>query len=67
MCESDPTLEQPMCVKWCVAEALIYEEREVEVTEEEDKEEIEIGLEAMAHKFGWETLLETAARMSKKG
>ena len=67
MCESDPPLEQPMCVKWCVAEALVYEEREEEVEDVQPPEEVEIGLEAMAHKHGWQKLMETMARMSKKG
>ncbi len=66
MCESDASLSEPMCVQWCLADALIYEEREEEVVEEETHEEIEIGLEAMAHKVGWQKLLDTAARMSKK-
>ena len=30
MCEGE---EQPLCVKWCLAEALIVEEREEEVDE----------------------------------
>jgi benzoyl-CoA reductase subunit BamC len=67
MCESDPTLTEPMCVQWCLADALIYEEREIEEEVEESPEEIEIGLEAMANKFGWQKILDTAARMSKKG
>lgn len=66
MCESDPTLSQPMCVQWCLADALVYEEREEEVVEEESLEEIEIGLQAMAHKFGWRKLIDTAERMAKK-
>jgi benzoyl-CoA reductase subunit BamC len=66
MCESDPSLSQPMCVQWCLADALVYEEREEEVDVVEEPEEIEIGLEAMAHKFGWQKILDTAARMSKK-
>jgi benzoyl-CoA reductase subunit BamC len=67
MCESDPTLKEPMCVQWCLAEALVYEEREEEVEDIEEPAEIEVGLEAMANKFGWDKLIETAARMSKKG
>ena len=66
MCESDPSLEKPMCVKWCLNDALIYEEREEDVVEEESLEEIEIGLQAMAHRFGWQKLLDTAGRMAKK-
>ena len=55
-----------MCVQWCLADALVYEEREEEVEEVEEPEEIEIGLEAMANKFGWQKILDTVARMSKK-
>jgi benzoyl-CoA reductase subunit BamC len=68
MCESDPTLEKPMCVQWCLADALIYEEREEEVddaTEEETDEEIGIGLEAMANKYGWDKVLDVVTRMNK--
>jgi benzoyl-CoA reductase subunit BamC len=66
MCESDPSLKEPMCVQWCLADALIYEEREEEVEVVEEPEEIEIGLEAMANKFGWRKILDTAARMAKE-
>jgi len=66
MCESDPSLSQPLCVQWCLADALVYEEREEEVEVVEEPEEVEIGLEAMANKFGWQKILDTAARMSKK-
>jgi benzoyl-CoA reductase subunit BamC len=70
MCESDPPLEEPMCVQWCLADALTYEEKEEEVEEEEEKrEEMEIGLEALANKYGLQKIMETVARMSmsKKG
>ena len=67
MCESDPTLEQPMCVQWCLADALIYEEREEEVEVVEEPEDVEIGLEALANEHGWPKLLETVDRMSRKG
>ncbi len=67
MCESDPTIDEPMCVQWCLADALIYEEREEEVAEGEVQEDIELGLEALANAHGWQKLLDIAARMSKKG
>jgi benzoyl-CoA reductase subunit BamC len=69
MCESDPTLEKPMCVQWCLNDALIYEEREEEVDEEEaaKPEEMEIGLEALAKKYGLEKVMDAIARMSRKG
>jgi benzoyl-CoA reductase subunit BamC len=70
MCESDPPLEEPMCVQWCLTDALTYEEREEEVEEEEEKrEELEIGLESLAKKYGLQKIMDTVARMSmsKKG
>jgi benzoyl-CoA reductase subunit BamC len=67
MCESDPPQEEPLCVQWCLADALTYEEREVEQEEEPTPEELEVGLEALAHKVGWDKLQETVARMAKKG
>ena len=69
MCESDPPLTEPMCVQWCLADALTYEEREEEAEEEEKREEMEIGLESLANKYGLQKIMDTVARMSmsKKG
>jgi benzoyl-CoA reductase subunit BamC len=67
MCESDPPLSEPMCVKWCLNKALIYEEREEEVEEGAKPEEMEIGLEALAKKHGLQAVMDVVARMSKKG
>ena len=67
MCEGE---DEPMCVKWCLADALILEEREEEVEEEaEEAEELEIGLEALAKKYGLQKVMDSVARMSisKKG
>jgi benzoyl-CoA reductase subunit BamC len=66
MCESDPPLAEPMCVQWCLADALTYEEREVEEKDEVTLEKIEIGLEALANEHGWQKVADTVARMSKK-
>ncbi len=66
MCETDPTLEVPMCVKWCLAEALIYEEREVEEEPDVRPDEVEVGLEAMANKHGMQKVMDALSRMSKK-
>jgi benzoyl-CoA reductase subunit BamC len=65
-CEDDPDLEEPLCVQWCLSDALTYEEREEEVEEEEEKEELEIGLEALVDKFGLDKIMDTVARMSVK-
>ncbi len=69
MCESDPTLDKPMCVKWCLNDALIFEEREVEVDDEVKQDELEIGLDSLANKYGLEKMKELLAKMSesKKG
>ena len=69
MCESDPPLAEPMCVQWCLADALTYEEREVEAEEEVKLEEMEVGLESLANKYGLQKIVDTVARMSmsKKG
>jgi benzoyl-CoA reductase subunit BamC len=66
MCESDPPLSEPMCVQWCLNKALIYEEREEEVEESEKPEEMEIGLEALAKRYGLRQVMDAVARMSKK-
>ncbi|MBN1566858.1 MAG: (4Fe-4S)-binding protein [Acidobacteria bacterium] len=67
MCESDPPLAEPMCVQWCLNEALIYEEREEEVEEEVKLDEMEVGLEALAGKYGLQKVMDAVSRMSKKG
>jgi benzoyl-CoA reductase subunit BamC len=67
MCESDPSIEVPMCVQWCLADALIYEEREEEVEEDvEEVYEVDAGLEALANKHGWSKVLDAVSRMAKK-
>jgi len=69
MCESDPDLSEPLCVQWCLNDALIYEEREEEAEEEESREELEIGLESLTKKHGLDKIMDALARMSesKKG
>jgi benzoyl-CoA reductase subunit BamC len=66
MCESDPPLEKPMCVQWCLNDALTYEEREEEVEEETKLDEMEVGLEALASKYGLQKITDAVARMSQK-
>jgi len=68
MCEDDPPLEEPLCVQWCLSDALTYEEREEEEEEEEEekREELEIGLESLVDKYGLDKIMDTVARMSMK-
>jgi benzoyl-CoA reductase subunit BamC len=63
MCEGE---EEPLCVKWCLADALSYEEREVEVEEKEGTpEEIEMGLEALVDRHGIEKVADMIAQITK--
>lgn len=66
MCESDPPLEEPNCVQWCLSDALTYEEREEEVEEDVEMEEMEAGLESLIDKFGLEKVVDAVIRMSGK-
>lgn len=62
MCEGE---EMPLCVKWCLSDVLTYEEREEWVDEEEVKpEELDIGLEALADKYGMQKVIDAVARMT---
>ncbi|MCL5264741.1 MAG: (4Fe-4S)-binding protein [Chloroflexi bacterium] len=67
MCEDDPPQEEPLCVQWCINDALVYEVREEEVEEDVKVEEIETGLESIIDKYGLQRVVDTVARMSKKG
>ena len=64
MCEGE---EEPLCVKWCLVDALTYEEREEEGEEIEELDELETGLESLSDKYGLEKVMDTVARMSIKG
>lgn len=66
VCEDDPSLKEPLCVQWCLADALTYEEREEEVEEEVKLGEIEIGLKSLADKYGLQKLMDTVTRLSQK-
>jgi benzoyl-CoA reductase subunit BamC len=66
MCESDPTLDEPLCVTWCLADALVYEEREEAVDEEPKPEEVDEGLEALANRHGWDKVMDAVNRLGKR-
>jgi benzoyl-CoA reductase subunit BamC len=66
MCESDPPQEKPLCVQWCLNDALTYEEREEEVEEEACQEDVDVGLESLIDKYGMEKVMDTVARRSQK-
>ncbi|MFC1574711.1 (4Fe-4S)-binding protein [Gemmatimonadota bacterium] len=66
MCESDPTLEEPLCVTWCLADALIYEEREEEVEDVASPGDVDEDLVALANRHGWDKVMDAMDRMAKK-
>ena len=66
MCQSDPPVEEPMCVHWCVRDALKYEEREVEVEEQPEIDALETALIAVADKYGWDDIVRTTTRLTQK-
>jgi benzoyl-CoA reductase subunit BamC len=68
MCEEDPTLDEPWCVKVCRCDALTYEEIEDDRVElEVPLTELEVGLEALFDKYGFDKIAETLGRMDIKG
>ena len=66
MCEDLPEGEKPLCVQWCLNDALVYEEREEEVEEDVKAEDVEIGLASLIDKYGREKVLDIMARMGEK-
>jgi len=66
MCEDDPPQDEPLCVKWCLNDALTYEEREEETEEEVKLDDMEIGLESLVGKHGLQPVIDAIARMSTR-
>jgi benzoyl-CoA reductase subunit BamC len=65
MCEEKSPDEEPLCVQWCINDALTYEEKEEEGEEEEKPGEMEVGLESLVKKYGVKTIRDTLARIAK--
>jgi benzoyl-CoA reductase subunit BamC len=65
MCEEKSPEEEPLCVQWCINDALTYEEKEEEGEEEEKPGEMEVGLESLVKKYGVKTIRDTLARIAK--
>lgn len=63
MCEGE---KMPLCVEWCLNDVLIYEEREEEVEEEIEVDEMDSGLASLIDKYGFEKIGNAFARMSQK-
>ena len=65
MCEEKSPEEEPLCVQWCINDALTYEEKEEEGEEEEKPREMEVGLESLVKKYGAKTVKDTLTRIAK--
>lgn len=67
MCESVPALDEPLCVSVCHTDALTYVEREVAADEEpqEERGDIEVGLEMLVNQYGVEAVFESLNQMPK--
>lgn len=63
MCEGE---EEPLCVKWCLNEALVVEEREEEVEAEAKPEDVDVALQSLIDKHGMQKVLDTATRLAQK-
>ncbi|MFH2012900.1 MAG: (4Fe-4S)-binding protein [Pseudomonadota bacterium] len=63
MCEGE---EEPLCIKWCLNDVLIYEEREEEVEEEAEKEKLNIGLESLVNEYGLQKVIDTVIQIRQK-
>jgi benzoyl-CoA reductase subunit BamC len=63
MCEGET---EPLCVKWCLVDALTLEQRE-EVVELQDevREEVEIGLESLVNRYGIDKVADLVAQLAK--
>ena len=68
MCEGE---EEPLCVQWCKVDALTVEEREVDGSGGDRKDEgleepeaLDIGLKSLADKYGTDKIMDALARMS---
>jgi len=64
-CEDDPPLKEPMCVQWCLSDALTYEEREEEGEEAPKRKEMEVGIESLIKQHGAKQVMEAVARLSQ--
>jgi benzoyl-CoA reductase subunit BamC len=65
MCEEKSPQEEPLCVQWCINDALTYEEREEKGEEEEKPREMEVGLESLVKKYGVKAVKDTLGRIAK--
>jgi benzoyl-CoA reductase subunit BamC len=66
MCGEPPPPEGPLCVAWCLDDALTYvETEEMEDDEEEKEDEKEIAIDYLVKKYGAQKIRELLDRKSK--
>lgn len=66
MCEQLlPPGQEPLCVQWCLADALTYQEREEE-GEDETRPEMEVGLESLVKQHGVDAVKEALNKVAKE-
>lgn len=66
MCEEDPTLDEPWCVKVCRCDALTYDEFvDDRPAGPEPRAELDLSLESLSDRYGVEKVLEAIARLKK--
>jgi benzoyl-CoA reductase subunit BamC len=64
MCEGE---EMPLCVKWCLNDVLVYEEREEEYTKPVVmQEEVELGLQSLVDRYGLKKVSEMVGKMGSR-
>ncbi|MFC1906155.1 4Fe-4S dicluster domain-containing protein [Chloroflexota bacterium] len=66
MCLDDPPQDEPLCVKWCLSDALTYEEVDDDEDREEPADEMETGLNALIKKHGFKKVMEILANMKEE-
>lgn len=65
MCLDDLPQEEPLCVKWCLSDALTYEEMEDDEERDEPADEMETNLKALTEKYGFKKVMELLAEKEK--
>lgn len=64
-CMDDPTLDEPLCVKWCMADALTYEEKDEEEVKEKSRNDMESAIISLVKKHGLKNVMRKLASLHK--
>ena len=66
MCLDEPPQDEPLCVKWCLSDALTYVDGDEEEVKEDTADEMDMGLDSLVKKHGLRTVMESLAKMKEK-